>query len=155
MIDEVATVHPCSSHHVRATSAHQGVSCGFLSQLRHQRIGDPFRDQRLEGGQFGAFLLAARCLNCSPTDRSLRHGEPSAGTTPRSITGLDNTGCADQVTIFAENSGPMFCPRTSGPPQCAHTIGGRLFVGWVFLLAFDSAGSSALTRTYGCLDSGQ
>lgn len=27
-------------------------------QLRHESVGDPFGDQRLEGGQFGAFLLA-------------------------------------------------------------------------------------------------
>jgi len=47
--------------------------------------------------------------------------------------GLDNTGCADQVTTFVENNGPMFCPWTSGPPQREHTIGGRPFEGLVLL----------------------
>ena len=47
--------------------------------------------------------------------------------------GLDITGCADHVTTFAENTGPMFCPWTTEPPQREHTIGGRLFEDLVLL----------------------
>jgi hypothetical protein len=37
--------------------------------------------------------------NWSPNDRLPRPGEPSVGMTPRSITGLDNTGCADRLFV--------------------------------------------------------
>jgi hypothetical protein len=64
---------------------------------------------------------------------STRAGEPSVGMIPRITGGLDSTGCSDHRTSLAENSGATCCPRTIGPAQREHTIGGKLLGGFVCL----------------------
>ena len=44
---------------------------------------------------------------------------------PRITGGLDSTGCSDHRTSLAENSGATCWPRTMGPAQREHTIGGN------------------------------
>jgi hypothetical protein len=51
----------------------------------------------------------------------VRHVIPSRGNYVRNVDTL--------LEIFAENNGPIFCPRMTGPPQRGHTIGGRLLIG--------------------------
>src|ERR1700752_4548396 len=60
---------------------------------------------------------------------STRPGEPSVGMIPRIAGGLDSTGCSDQRTSLAGNSGATCCPGITGPPQRLHTIGGKLLGG--------------------------
>src|SRR5688500_13443915 len=64
---------------------------------------------------------------------STRAGEPSVGMTPRITGGLDSTGCSDHRISLAENSGATCWPRTIGPAQRGHTIGGKLLGGFVCL----------------------
>jgi hypothetical protein len=64
---------------------------------------------------------------------STRAGEPSAGMIPRITGGLDSTGCSDHRTSFAENSGATCWPRTMGPAQREHAIGGKMLGGFVWL----------------------
>jgi hypothetical protein len=74
---------------------------------------------------------------------STRAGEPSVGMIPRITGGLDSTGCSDHRTSLAENSGATCCPRTIGPAQREHTIGGKLLGGFVCLRR-TSAGPTAV-----------
>jgi hypothetical protein len=54
---------------------------------------------------------------------------------PRITGGFDSTGCSDHRTSLAENSGATCWPRTMGPAQREHTIGGKLLGGFVCLCA--------------------
>jgi hypothetical protein len=53
-----------------------------------------------------------------------------AASSARSM-GVESTGCAAHWTSLAANNGPTTWPRTSGPPQRAHTVGGNVPEGFV------------------------
>lgn len=72
--------------------------------------------------------IAARCLNGSTSDTSVRPGEPSVGMMPRVIGAFDNTGGFDQIRAHGGNTGSMRCLLMRGAPQRSHTIRQGVFV---------------------------